>query len=311
MAAGKTRDAQCAEDVGKMAGLGYFEEEFVFFGCAYWENGHIKYRISGKDTAIYDFVEKAVLEGVYPTPVNNVLQRQLVPSGELEATKQKYKILLAKNMRTAYPRLFFETLQHFVEIPSNDSAYALLEEMRDSLEGRFNEEQLHLFEGLVHTAFEAKVLTEHSHHYFKQWLVKVRTQMEDDVIVKENFSRTFFGFAYEKDGQLEYFYNAQKAASAERKAQLERQGFLVTPLFVKTYWMDALAKLSDTKEAYIECLERVFDKDYFETLKTIKSLPSVIEQDAFNEALGVITKQCGNIAAEAFRGYGYRWNVLK
>lgn len=306
------RDAQCAEDVGKMAELGYFEEEFVFFGCAYLENGHIKYHISGKEERICDFIEDCVLLNLYPTPVREILQRQLVPSGELESIKIKYKLQLAKMMQSDYPRIYFDTLQRFSTVANSDDAYSLLLDIQEKLEGRFEEEELHIYEGLVQMAFEAKVLTRQSYDTIHLWLKKMRMQMEDDVIIKETFSRTLYGFVYEKaEGQLDYFFNAQKTAAMKQKMILEQNGFLVSPLFIRTYWLDALAKLAQAKQDYAQHMSEVFNKNYMNLVREIRNLPSVIEREEFLQALSSLETQGYLTAQTALKGYGYRWNVLK
>ena len=49
-------DEVVAEEVGKMAELGYFDVEFTMYGCAYLECGKRYYKVSPEAADIYQFI---------------------------------------------------------------------------------------------------------------------------------------------------------------------------------------------------------------------------------------------------------------
>ena len=49
-------DLRVAEDIGKMAELGWFDVEFTMYGCAYMFEGKMCYKISSEAKDIYDYM---------------------------------------------------------------------------------------------------------------------------------------------------------------------------------------------------------------------------------------------------------------
>ena len=72
------RDLVCAQAVGKMTEMGCFEEEFITYGCAYLQEGHIKYLVTGKSQTIEDFIVECALADHYPTPIKERLDLSLI-----------------------------------------------------------------------------------------------------------------------------------------------------------------------------------------------------------------------------------------
>lgn len=305
------RDVQCSQDVAKMAELRRFDGEHILYGCAYLEEGKVKYRVSSRDKEIYEYVEKSAANGIYPTPVMSLLQRCPTPSGREEDIKQKVKLQLAKDMKKRYDKSFFLALEPFTKVSASNDAFDLLLEIRDQLEGLFDEGKLQIFEGLVQMAFEAKVLSENSYEQMRAWLKKIRVQMEDDVVIKNAFERTLYGIGYEKNGELAYSFDAQKTTISAQKATLEQNKVLCSPIFAKTYWFAGFDEFKELKAHYLTELKEIMDPAYFELLKTIKAFPSVIDQKAFEEKLEEVKASCQPEAVVAFATYGYRWNALK
>lgn len=192
------RDLVCAQSVGEMSKMGRFNKDFIMYGCAYEEQGEVHYMISSVATNIHDFIDNSVQQGLYPTPIMTITKTCPVPAGTEEDIALSVKVDLAKQLKKAYPKEFFELLKVFTKAPANDGALAILAPIQTMLEGQFVEDKLKLFENLVHLAYQGKVLSQASYQQFQVWLKDMRVQMVDDVVVKESFERTFYGFAYTK-----------------------------------------------------------------------------------------------------------------
>lgn len=64
------------------------------------------------------------------------------------------------------------------------------------------------------------------------------------------------------------------------------------------------------REAFKGWLEGLQNENYFALLTKLKALPTVINQDAFAQALQQI-EECGQAQAIAdFKLYGRRWNAI-
>ena len=97
----KFRDEQIAEDVAKKAMLGWFDVEFIMYGCAYLDPKTDKmcYRISSREEDIYDFVEKSVRYNIYPGKVMSIRKRYPLPSGMKEFVAEEVKRELARTLK--------------------------------------------------------------------------------------------------------------------------------------------------------------------------------------------------------------------
>ena len=62
----KDANVQAAEDIGKMAELGYFPVEFTMYGCAYLNpiDNKMYYKISSEAEKIYDLIERSMLNKI-------------------------------------------------------------------------------------------------------------------------------------------------------------------------------------------------------------------------------------------------------
>ncbi len=306
------RDMQCGGDVAKMAELNRWENEYIAHGCGYVDEGQIKYMVSGKFNDIAKFVENSAGQGIYPTPIMSRLERRLKPAGTEYDIRQEVKIKLAQDIQETYGKQYFEAIEAVCHQPANNSGYSLLFDQQEQLDGIFDEEKLHMFEGLVQLAYEAKVLDDSSYNDIHKWLRKNRAQMQDDVIVKASYERTFCGFVYEKaNGQLGYFCDADREVTDNKRARLQLEELLVGPIFRKTYWFDTFSMMKDVRRDYEEKMYHMLKGSYIDIVRAIKRLPSAIDETLFTKQLAKVEQCCTAEAIKAFKGYGYRWNLLK
>lgn len=304
------RDLVCAMAVGKMTEMGCFEEEFITYGCAYLQEEHIKYLVTGKSQSMEDFIVECALKDIYPTPIKERLDRSLVPTDGREELKQHFKLEMVRDLRRIYNRAFFDAMGVIAVTPANNNAYPLLLEMQDRLEGTYDETLLRLYEDLSRLALRRKVLLKDSYRTIDSWLNEVRRQMADDSVVKEQYSRNFAGYAYETpDGRLKYYVNAQSQVAQEQQRHEIARGSLVTPVLSKTYWFKSESQLMSKRQEFERLLKSAVNEQYMDTLKTINNLPTELEPEIYREQLKMVRDSCSPEAVEAFQSYGRQWGV--
>ncbi len=310
MTVSEERDVQCGLDFARLVDLGCFDEEFVLYGCAFFEAGNSKYLISGDKEKIYQLHEHGYLHGRNFTPIIRKIQRRMVGSGQRDDIRQQLKVELAKDLQRRYCPIFFQELDKLTKVPANNQAYLLLQQEQERLDGRFQADDTLLFEGLCKLSIESKVLTEKSYDILASWMKYVRKQMEDDIIIKDKFERSFSGFAYEKEnGQIGYFFDAQKVNVLERKAKYETACVFTTPIFTKRYWFHTLNQLPKTRKSFENLLKDKINANYIAKVKAIKGMPSAIPKELYWDAEQRIQENCSEEAWQVFRMYGYRWNL--
>lgn len=304
------RDLVCAMAVGEMSQMGCFEEEFITYGCAFWQEGHIKYLVTGKSESMEDFLVECALKDWYPTPVGVRLDRSMVAAGEREEIRQNFKLDMVRQLRRLYNRPFFDAMAQIAQAPANDKAYPLLLTMQEELEGRFDDTALRLYEELARLALKRKVLCRESFLEIVDWLEDTRSQMADDAVVKDQNSRTFAGFAsLQPDGRLKYYVNAQPQTVQERQREEEAKGLLVTPVLQKTYWFKSENLLAAKRQEFEALLKGCINDTYMTRLQAIHQLPTELEASVYNEQLAYVMDNCSPEAVEAFRSYGRLWGV--
>ena len=307
----ENRDMRCASDVGRMAALGRFDVEFQAYGCAYLEKGHVTYRMSSQAEDIYAFQAQSVEMGLYPTTVSSHLRRTPAPSGMQEQLANDTKLELARQLRQNYPRCYFDLLHPFTQMPANNSSFPLLSSFAERNDGHFQESELQLLEGVMHTARAAKLLDADGYAVLSQFLSKTRRQMADDPVIENRFSRTLYGFCYEDEaGCLLHTLDAQSLTICQRQSQLELAGFLTAPIFHQTFWFSNFDEFPALRRTFTHTLQQLEGADCFQLLHKLRALPSAIDTKSYQAALTQLPAQASAQALADFRRYGRRWNAL-
>lgn len=308
---GGSRDMCCIAAVGDMAEMGRFDEEFCMYGCAYLENNQITYRISPVAEQIYRFTEEGIYQEHYPTRVYIYQKSLAVPAGMKEKIERGVKLKLARVLQRTYPASFYHLLNEFGQLPAVDQGRSILEELKDSTEGHFNELECQLLEGTVQIAYEAKQLKMDSVVYMKQWLEKTRKQMEDTPVIQRGLSRTFYGFCYQlKNGDIKTVVNAQAVPIWEQHSKMKREGIIAGPVLHQEKWFGNTGEISEGRAEFRKTVQEIQNERYFTLLCALKALKSVVDVEQFKKTLALLGETGCKEAIEDFRGYGYRWNCL-
>ncbi len=307
-----SRDIMVAEEVAKKAALGWLDVEFTMYGCAYWDRSadQMYYKISANPVDIYDFIEESSRNDIYPGRVEQFTYKCPVPAGMQDIIANDVKRELAKELRAAYPKAFFERLYQIADTVRNNHAGALLWREADRLEGLFEEEQLEKFEEAVHYAYGCMKLKREEYKALLQWLAEERKSMDDTLVSKDVFEKTLYGFAYEENGRLQYVSNAQRAHVYERLYELECSGRNTTPVYSRKYWYNYVYRLSDVLQEYKAELKRQCDRA---SLENSTALREDISADARRHGLALLDdmmQACTDGQQQTALRYAKHWGIL-
>jgi len=304
------RDEDGMEDFKRLLELGCFGKEFCIYGLAYEDQDGIAYRVSGKAINLHEFVKYSAISGCYPTAVICNYQRRIAPSGSEELVKNILKKDTAYLLQQTYNQTYFAALKRVSSLPANNSGYGLLRKMRDYLDGRFIRSELELFEGLLLETYNAKKLTLQSYLEFATWLKEVRKQMENDILEKTPYEKVLSGFSYiDQKGQIKYFTDAFLQTTYETREEYELKGYVVTPIYIRKYWLKEMGQFIQTKKAFEVHIRECLDEHYWALLEELKALPSAIPADLFAEQAALVKENCSAQAYQNLLRYGRRWGV--
>lgn len=278
------RDMKCRADIAEMAALGKFEQEFIVYGCEYIKDDGLHFRVSGQGMDLFHYQNESSLEDVYAGPVTEYVYRTLVPSGMTEEYQWKAKLVLAQRLKGYYPEEILQKLHNIVKVDNTDAALPLFRELQHKLIGHFDRNLFQLVDGLLLRAFSQKKLKAQSYQELCGWLEYLLSQMEDDVVIRKNIGRTFYGFAYcEGDGPVKYYANAVELEAYKQKQKLHLQGKTTSPMLQKTYYFTELPIMGNVRREYLKQLEVWMDDEYWQYLRSIDRLEAVPSREAFEE----------------------------
>lgn len=306
------RDEDGMKDLKRLMELGCFGKEFCTYGIAYEDEAGIAYRTGGKAANLQEFAKYSAVRGYYPTPIICNYQRKMVPAGYEEQAKILLKKDTAYLLQERYNHLYFKIMKQLGAIPANNEAYDILANMRAYLDGRYIKSELMLFEGLLLEALNAKKLTLSSYYQFAGWYKDICKQLENDIIEKNAYEKTLSGFSYiDENGGARYFTGAFLQTVYETRDDYELKGFVVTPLYVKKYWLKDMSQFKEVKQSFEEHIRQCFDDDYWKIFMAIKSLPGVIDAKVFAQCESIVKESCSDFAYDSLRYYGRRWGAIR
>lgn len=251
-----TRDDMCGIDVARMAELGGFAEEITIIGCVYKQDGDVLYRVTDDPDEAYHFYESAARQGILPTLPQIYVRREIIPAGQRERMTDEAKLTCARQMRDAFDSRFWQCFDALAAIPAENSAANILERYRKDLEGRYAREPLDLFSVFLDEALERHRLSTEAYADFAGWLEENYEKMADDWIVKEQYERTFYGFASYRDAAtLNLRVDTAPFNLLEKQQDLRQQGVHVTPIFKKTIQYRESAALPKVRRQFQDWLK--------------------------------------------------------
>ena len=302
------RDERAGDDVRRKAELGWFEVEFTMYGTAYLKDNEMFYRISSEAEDIYTFIEISTHEDVYCGNVLSYTEKCLVPVGMKEDKALEVKKVLARKLRDLYPKELFYLLNDIAEQVKNDAAYPLLEEIREHIEGLFEQTLLMFFEEQVKYCYSCKKLSKKHYQEFLQWLEEEQKCMQDDFVEKDVLFKNFYGIAYantDTNETYKYLEDSVLSYIYKYKSELEINGIFVSPIFSKTIYYNYTNKIVDVRKKYLADLKKVMNINYLtklEKVTTTNQFFTIISDE--NEWL-----YSNENALETIKRYGGRWGI--
>lgn len=302
------RDFQCSQEVEIMDKLGFIDEEFTAYGCAWREQGTVFYFLSGSQEEVKIFSEKNE-RAIWTTPVEQFMQRLSVPSGLYEELNQKTKVLLAKKMQLMYTSRLFDCIERVCSLERQGSAYEILCTLQEQLEGLFDRDKLNYFAAIVESTYIAGKLTAEQYTALQKWLTANFKQMEDDIVVEERYQRRIGGFYYRKpDDSLNLYVNAKEQFVYQQANVYMQKGYQVLPIFWKTYWSNTMENGKVAREQFQKDLQIVLADGILERVLEIKALPSVVPEQVYCQVAQNLQKEGTHFEQEAWKQLGAYWD---
>lgn len=304
------RDEDGMMNFVKLMNLGCFGKEFHAYGIAYEDEYGPAYRVSGNVSNLYEFIKYSGVDGYYPTSVLCNVQRKTAPGGYEKEIQKIMKKETALRLRETYNTQYFQAIRSLGMAPANNEAVQLLNDMQEYLDGRYVESELDLFEGLLLTAVNRKVLSAMQYRVFDTWLKDVRKQMQNDVIEKGSYEKTLSAFSYcDANGTVKYFTDAYLPATYEAQEKYEMDGYIVTPIYVKKYLMRSTSDYLSVKKGFEQHIRACFDAAYWELYHKILQLETAVSKEVFQEQKKIVETNCSDLAQRNFLRYARRWGV--
>ena len=305
------RDIQCAADVGYMARLGRFGQEFTAYGCGIREhNGKIHYCAADNELKILDYMQKNKYKEMYFTPIQRISYRKTVPAGSFEEQNYQIKYELLRRLKYDYETSgFFSVMESLIATEPNNNGYLLLKRFQQKIAGNFKDAELQLFSGTVQMAYEAKILQLEFYRQLNDWERYIRKQMEDSPIVEDKFTRTLYGFCYaDNKMQFNYFFDADIVTVLHQWQEKMLQGFLVAPIMHKQYWFHQMNQIASIRQEFIVWLQQYQNEQYFSLLKVLKQQPGVIDGEALMQKQDKLKQY--HTAHKAVQCCNMQWNKI-
>ena len=273
------RDIQVGDDMRKKAELGWFDEEFTMYGCAYYDMKKEKvfYRVSSEAADIYSFLERAVIAGVYPSNVESITKKCPVPSGMREIIAEEVKKQMAKILQQIFPRDFFHLLCYLGDLTEKsakrmEKIESMLWEEAYRLEGTFDEDRLYRFQALIEDERRRKVISEKEYLWFVNWLKEERRNLENDAVRKERFEKTLYGIVVPEKSGYKTVINAQQEYICQKYYDDVIAGKNVSPIYQKKYWYACGSSLGEVKTNFKQELLNLHSAEYLNWLAIIRKV---------------------------------------
>lgn len=305
----RSRDVSASELVAIMTELKYFDEQFLYYGLAYAEDGVIKYRLNAKAQPIYAFQAACVQKGLYPTVITKHVELTKVPSGQEELVAAQVRETFLDKLKNSYPKSLFQALIDLGALPASDAAQAILSPWQEDLELCYQADVIALFSGLCQMAYAAKLLTPSVYQTYAAWADQRIEQIQNCENVIWHDKRFFYGFLYWQNHQQHVYSNAELFIVQEHAYDLMAQGLPCTPIFSKHYWFDAQNAWSirQWRERFEADLMTWENADYCQRFHALRSLPPPIPPQQFADICAAVDTAHYPLAAKTLNYYQERW----
>lgn len=304
-------DAIAAAQSKELLRAGFMEEEFACYGTAFIEDGKIKYYISTTEHSMNRFVARSIMRNIYPTPPKYYVMRCNVSAGLKDDIRQQFKLDTARALKKVYSPMYFQAMEALSAYPVDNEAMPILQSMKDEIENTFDKTALEVFRGIVLEALTMKHLTREGYSFWQSWLDAEYRKMEEDILEYNYYKRTYSGFAYKDGDRIDFVRNAFETKAIERRNAMIAEGKMVTPILKKDYYAGTYEALDYARDNFKEVMKVYFNEGFFEYIKDLHDLPSVVPKDVYWDWLDRLTESGSKKEIEVLKYHGNLWNVEK
>ncbi len=307
------KDVSSAQMIHALVDMNCFEQEYVIYGYIWRDRTErVKITTSDQEMNIQRSFENKELEQYVMSPIQKWTTRIVMREETKEEDVFLLKLQLSQTLAEKYNNYYFNILESLIKLPPDSQAKAILEDWQREIDGYYRENDLILFEGAVKYAFQTKHLTMEDYQYFFKWIQRTRTQVFGMLQVKDNYERTFWGFAYEKSNRsVGYICNANYKVVLDRLMQLDLQGRFHTPVYRKKYCYHLSQDLNNVRRSFENEIHLLMDEKYLIKINELRSLIHQQGLQKIDSCILLAEKYCSKEAVEGIRYWGNRMNLIK
>ena len=303
-------DTIIAIQAQKLMEIGYLEYEAAGYATAFYKNGDINYYICDSEKTMNKFVAQCLQDNIVPMPVKYYYKRYDLLKETTETVNTKFRYEIAEKMQEIYPRILFEAIANLTAPASTNNAYPILKEITTQLTSCFDINHLKLFGELLDMMLRARQLSQEGYLLLHQWLDKEYEKITVEPIASGIYSRTYSGFAYQKQGEeVKYFCDAYPYMAQEKQTKYLTRGYIVTPILTTTYYGDSYKQLEESKDKFLYDLQKYLGDSYIKIMKYLKILEPTVNVEKYNYYLQNLQNENKKQAVESLRYYGFLWNA--
>ena len=188
------KDVDSAQMVNFLASVGGVDEQYNAYGYAFYQNGKANYLVGDDYHQILQQHRESIWDKQLATPIEKIVLVDSLLSGTKDDSLFKLKLTLAKQLYNRYPLSYFKEQQLLLSGKETNDGWAILKQWQQEIDGYFEAEHLLLFEEVVRMAYENNTLDQAHCGELRSWIKRVKLQMDDNVVVKDQYCRTFWGF---------------------------------------------------------------------------------------------------------------------
>lgn len=299
------RDLKAGRVFADLLEQGVFDEEFEYFGFAFWEDEEIQFLITNNEQKLYDELGKKVAAGTIVTPVLKIIRRLMISELEREQSALSLQTELKQNLLSAFPLSYFKNLAYFSEIPNQSTAYPVLAEYIETLGENLTIEKWKAFVGLVKMAVVAKKLDKaHSNMLLNSIKTPVSPGCDKGAV-------NFYGFAYlSEDNQWRYYVNGYRPGTIAKKIELSEKMIRTTPILDDRQSENKGARSKyEIKTDFLNVMKDALDVNYLELLEKIVRLNGTINKEEFLSKLKAATPDIDPLMLKSLQGYRSLWHI--
>lgn len=307
------KDVSSAQMIHALVDMNCFEQECVIYGYIWKDKtDRIKITTSDQEMNIQRSFETKELEQYVMSPIQKWTTRIVMREETKEEDVFLLKLQLSQALADKYNNYYFNILESLIKLPPDSQAKAILVDWQREIDGYYRENDLMLFEGAVKYAFQTKHLTKEDYQYFNKWVQRTRTQISGKFQIRDNYERTFWGFAYEKkDNSFGYICNANYKVVLDRLMELDLQGCFHTPVYRKKYCYHLSQDLNNVRKSFENEIHLLMDENYLIKINELRSLIHQQGLQQLDSCILLVEEYCSKEAADGVRYWGNRMNLIK